>query len=519
MKKIIILILTLTTVSFLNTTVIHAAKFPYPAVVGYWGVQASEDQCATKATPLDAVENGYNVFILSFGGIAGEGVNKPSDGALNFYADGWSDSEIKGAITFPNPGVEECSGLMEILKNQIKELNEKKVVVLLSLGGADAHLPDTLPEPKDVYDAFQSFNQYLNGGTGTEQLVHGIDWDMENGVCDKEQVEWMIAVGQYFKAQNSSLIVSCAPQSTNFTPSYYGWQEGGFNAYVPLAYGMASNGTPLDAIMVQWYEPGGYRPSGSTEEAITNCVNTYYDLKNFNISGLPESKYYNGTIWNVGEWLSKDENTKRLIPGVGAGKGWNGVTDYTADTLCAVFNNMKGKFGGYMVWDAEIDSGALAKWSNGEWPLGDGFKNQLGKENPLSWTEQPTASNITKTTASVSWSATSKDSGTITYNYTVKDSTGSTIKQGTGKSADLTGLKEASYYNVNVKAVQNKATLNGKTGFNTTGTPTVPEWDPNTTYATAGTKVSYEGKIYQNKWWTKGDVPGKSNVWELVTEI
>ncbi|WP_018933926.1 lytic polysaccharide monooxygenase [Gracilibacillus lacisalsi] len=42
-----------------------------------------------------------------------------------------------------------------------------------------------------------------------------------------------------------------------------------------------------------------------------------------------------------------------------------------------------------------------------------------------------------------------------------------------------------------------------------------PEWDPNAVYLN-GDRVSYNGNVYQAKWWTQGDTPGESDVWELV---
>ncbi len=47
---------------------------------------------------------------------------------------------------------------------------------------------------------------------------------------------------------------------------------------------------------------------------------------------------------------------------------------------------------------------------------------------------------------------------------------------------------------------------------------TIPEWDRNTIYAQPGNKVRYQGKTYQNKWWTRGDVPG-SQQWGPWEEI
>ncbi|WP_081712151.1 carbohydrate-binding protein [[Clostridium] dakarense] len=40
-------------------------------------------------------------------------------------------------------------------------------------------------------------------------------------------------------------------------------------------------------------------------------------------------------------------------------------------------------------------------------------------------------------------------------------------------------------------------------------------YDPEKAYL-AGDKVIYNGKEYVAKWWTKGEIPGSSDSWELV---
>lgn len=44
-----------------------------------------------------------------------------------------------------------------------------------------------------------------------------------------------------------------------------------------------------------------------------------------------------------------------------------------------------------------------------------------------------------------------------------------------------------------------------------------PAWDANAVYL-SGDKVSYNGLIYEAKWWSQNDVPGETSVWELVGE-
>ncbi len=42
-----------------------------------------------------------------------------------------------------------------------------------------------------------------------------------------------------------------------------------------------------------------------------------------------------------------------------------------------------------------------------------------------------------------------------------------------------------------------------------------PAWNPNEVYV-SGDEVTYNGKTYRAQWWTQGDVPGESSVWLLV---
>lgn len=51
-----------------------------------------------------------------------------------------------------------------------------------------------------------------------------------------------------------------------------------------------------------------------------------------------------------------------------------------------------------------------------------------------------------------------------------------------------------------------------------TSTCDAPQWDAGTTYASSGNVVQYNDKLYQNKWWTQGEVPGEADVWEFIED-
>lgn len=45
--------------------------------------------------------------------------------------------------------------------------------------------------------------------------------------------------------------------------------------------------------------------------------------------------------------------------------------------------------------------------------------------------------------------------------------------------------------------------------------PNYPVWEANAVYL-GGDKVIYNGKVFQAKWWTSGETPGISGVWEVI---
>ncbi|WP_182077494.1 lytic polysaccharide monooxygenase [Deefgea sp. CFH1-16] len=46
-----------------------------------------------------------------------------------------------------------------------------------------------------------------------------------------------------------------------------------------------------------------------------------------------------------------------------------------------------------------------------------------------------------------------------------------------------------------------------------------PAWNAATTYAAPNTKVSYNGRLYSNKWWTAGEVPTASGQWGVWKDL
>lgn len=45
-----------------------------------------------------------------------------------------------------------------------------------------------------------------------------------------------------------------------------------------------------------------------------------------------------------------------------------------------------------------------------------------------------------------------------------------------------------------------------------------PAWDKTSVYL-GGTKVTYQGKLYEAKWWTQGELPPSSDVWKYLSDL
>lgn len=75
-------------------------------------------------------------------------------------------------------------------------------------------------------------------------------------------------------------------------------------------------------------------------------------------------------------------------------------------------------------------------------------------------------------------------------------------------------------YRFSVKAQDNdlansSAEVNFEIRLQTSGCD-APLWDAGTTYATVGMEVQHNGSLYQNQWWTRGEVPGEADVWKHI---
>ncbi len=125
----------------------------------------------------------------------------------------------------------------------------------------------------------------------------------------------------------------------------------------------------------------------------------------------------------------------------------------------------------------------------------------------------------TATSVNLSWTASTDNVGVIGYTVAY----GTNTVNVTGASAALTGLSANTAYTFAIAAkdaagnVSPAATIQVTTDANSGGV-CAPAWDAAAVY-TGGNRVTYSGKVYEAKWWTKGDRPdqgGDWGVWKLI---
>ncbi|MDK8179215.1 fibronectin type III domain-containing protein, partial [Paenibacillus sp. UMB4589-SE434] len=128
---------------------------------------------------------------------------------------------------------------------------------------------------------------------------------------------------------------------------------------------------------------------------------------------------------------------------------------------------------------------------------------------------------VSKTSNSVnlSWTASTDNVGVTGYTVTY----GPTTVTAAGTSAAITGLSANTAYTFTIVAkdaagnVSPAATIQVTTNANSGGV-CASAWDAAAVY-TGGNRVTYNGNVYEAKWWTKGERPdqgGDWGVWKLI---
>ncbi|KAF7782037.1 chitinase [Pseudoalteromonas rubra] len=119
------------------------------------------------------------------------------------------------------------------------------------------------------------------------------------------------------------------------------------------------------------------------------------------------------------------------------------------------------------------------------------------------------------TSTSVQVSATDPNGDALTYTWSA--SNGLTVS-GQGANATITApeVTQDTTYQVTVAVSDGTATTTASFDVTVTdATVGADPWDRNKVYV-GGDRVSYQGNLYEAKWWTRGEEPGKAMVWKAL---
>nr|WP_242586689.1 carbohydrate-binding protein [Enterococcus sp. DIV0869a] len=235
--------------------------------------------------------------------------------------------------------------------------------------------------------------------------------------------------------------------------------------------------------------------------------------------------------------------TKGLLPGYSQdkhGQLWEARGSVISQTESRVYYDMDsiGGTSGAPVYDennqliavhtSEYRMGNVAYKNGGSKITGSNYefiaKHLEQKEIDTQAPNQVTgvkASNITSTSAQLNWNASTDNVGVEKYEVYRN---GSRIGESRTTSFELSGLTANTSYTISIAALDkagNRSFLSTALIFYTEKEVEKPSenqttWVQEKIYV-AGDKVFYDGIEYRAKWWTKGNKPGMSDVWEKLS--
>lgn len=138
--------------------------------------------------------------------------------------------------------------------------------------------------------------------------------------------------------------------------------------------------------------------------------------------------------------------------------------------------------------------------------------------------EKPTGlqvKSVDENTIGITWSA-SQINNKVMYYVVFRDD--KQIAMIESNSFTDKGLNASTEYTYKIQAVDtdgNKSEVSNELKVTTKSSPVNPELEGTFNLSTiyvGGEIVSYNGLEYQAKWWTQGELPDVSNVWELITK-
>lgn len=451
-------------------------------LVGYWHNWATTGKDGYKGGTsttfdLSKTQDGYNVINVSF-------MKTPQGQTLpTFKPYNKTDAEFRA---------------------EVSKLNAEGKSVLIALGGADAHIELTKAQETDlVNEIIRLVDTYG---------FDGLDIDLEQAAIEAADNQTVIPaalrrVKDHYRQQNKNFMITMAPEFPYLTKT---------GKYAPYITGLD---TYYDYINPQYYNQGG---DGFWDTGLNMWVSQSNDEKKEDFLYGLTTRLVTGTDNFIKIPASK------FVIGLPANDD-AAATGYVKDPK-AVENALKrlkadgNEIKGLMTWSVNWDDGTSAtgvKYNNS-------FVNTYapmlfnGSTTPVEDNEKPTTPTISVTNISSS-SATIQAKATDNVgvvNYEIK--IGSTLYNSADGQLVLNNLSANTDYHVEVVAIDaaGNRSITAETEFKTTEQPTssYPAWDADQIYL-GGERVSYNGKNYEAKWWTRGNEPDKSDAYGPWKEV
>ncbi|HEY1844340.1 MAG TPA: glycosyl hydrolase family 18 protein [Buttiauxella sp.] len=386
-------------------------------------------------------------------------------------------------------------------RDQIGALNKQDRAVLISLGGADAHIE--LHKGQEAAFANEIIRLVDTYG------FDGIDLDLEQAAIMAGDNQTVIPaalkqVKQHYRDLGMNFIISMAPEfpylrtGGNYA-KYITALEGDYDFIAPQYYNQGGDGLWVDELNL-WLTQNNDERKADFLYYLTDSL--VHGTRGF--IKIPADKFVIGLPSNIDAaatgYVKKESDVRTAF-----------------EKLAANGNPIKG----LMTWSVNWDAGRSAA-GNG---YGNEFVNRyaslINDNNPGEPDDVPPTVPGTPVAeagsdyVSLSWAASTDNVGVAQYEIWrdgVKIATSATAAFIDAKVAPQTTYL---YSIIAVDKAGNRSAASQELQVTTTAKDaTGDEWSSTKIYL-GGDRVKYQGKQYQAKWWTRGDIPGQSDVWAL----
>ena len=555
----------------------NAAKMPdisnKKILVGFWHNWATKSdgykQGSTASMPLSEVPKDYNVVTVAF--MTGNGI--PTFKPYNM-----SD---------------------ESFRNEIGKLNAQDRAVLLSLGGADAHIELKSGDAQKFADEIIRLVELYG--------FDGLDIDLEGAaITAGENATEIPAALKIVKQHYPNFIISMAPEFPHLqtgrayekliknldgyydfiSPQYY--NQGGDGVQGDDAGWLAQNNEEKKSDFLFYLTDSlihgtrGYIQIPANKFAIglpsnPDAAATGYVQNESDLRAAMEKLAAQGTpikglmTWSINWDGGYDKNgnaygyefvnryakliheTPQPVPDIDApSKPGKPSPVITADKIILKWEASTDNVGviHYEIWrnNVKVAQPTIPEWQDMQIQPSTHYSYYIvavdkagnhseasetiqvtsaEKEQPFKDVEPPTvpqkvqSSQVTKTSAKLSWQASTDNVGVTGYRVWRDGKHIATVSQTHWTDDNLKADKEYQYQIDSLDAAGNfsakSLVLKVKTLANTEHGGEHSQWQPKKIYL-GGDLVSWNGKNYKAKWWTQNNEPGSSDVWENLNK-